>query len=64
MKYNGYLQSPLKGELFVAKNDFEFNRKLAEQRMIEKDALRKDPTGMNERLREVIYAFYILDGTK
>jgi hypothetical protein len=55
-KYLGYVQNPnLNGDLFNAQNDFEFNRRLAEDRLMKKEAQRKDPSAINERLREVKY---------
>lgn len=50
--YNGYLNSPLNNEFFNAKDDFEFNKKVAEQKEREKYLMRTDQTKINLRQEE------------
>ena len=52
-KYNGILNSPIDKEAFNAKDDFEFNRKIAEQHARDKENQRRNPEGLEERLKEL-----------
>jgi hypothetical protein len=45
--------APQLNELFTLKNDHQFNRKLAEMREIEREKIKKDPTKVQERLKEL-----------
>jgi hypothetical protein len=61
LKYSGYIQNsgdPLTpkvkvNEPFFVKNDHEFNRMVAEMRVQEKESIKKDPTMVNERLKDL-----------
>jgi len=58
MNFNGYIQnsksdSPKFSEPFHIKNDYEFNRKVAENKAIEKENFKKDPMPINRRLRDL-----------
>lgn len=59
LKHNGYLQNngPNSAnrinEPFQLKNDFEFNKRLAELKALDRDNLKKDPSMLQERLREL-----------
>jgi hypothetical protein len=52
-KYNGILNSPIDNDAFNAKDDYEFNRRIAEQRARERDDRRRNPEGLEERLRDM-----------
>jgi hypothetical protein len=57
LNLNGYIQnqSPStnkNNEPYYLKNDYEFNKRLAELKAQEKEIQRKDPSGVNARLQE------------
>ena len=51
-KFNSVLGNPLDPKIFNAKDDFEFNKLLAEQRAKQKKNNRFDPVELNERQKE------------
>jgi hypothetical protein len=58
LKFSGYIQnsgslSPKVNEPFFVKNDHEFNRRVAEMKFQEKENQKKDPTSLNERLKDL-----------
>jgi hypothetical protein len=66
MKHNDYLNeanSKIRNDPFHLKNDFDFNRKLAEMKAYEKEAKKNDPNNMAERLRMVRQLFILAKRT-
>jgi hypothetical protein len=58
MKHTNFLNNEANGcrsEPFHLRNDFDFNRKMAEMKANEKDAIRNNPNHMAERRRMVNY---------
>ena len=56
MKHADYMSeanSKIRDDPFHLQNDFEFNRKLAEMKANEKEAIRNDPNNMAERMKLV-----------
>ena len=52
-KYNDFLHDPISKDAFKAKNDFEFNRMIAEQRERDRENQRKNPLGLEQRMKDM-----------
>ena len=52
-KYNDLMNGPINKDAFNAKNDFEFNRIIAEQREKDRENQKKNPLGLDQRLKEM-----------
>lgn len=59
-KFNGYMNEPINNEAFKAKNDYEFNKYIADQRNKEREIRKFDPNEINKRLQEVYIHQYNL----
>ena len=52
-KYNDLMNGPINKDAFNAKNDFEFNRIIAEQREKDRENQKKNPLGLDQRLKDM-----------